>query len=244
MELLCNIIDFQKLSIDACAHASQNGRLPLRVILQVLFFEQMQLRKSLAGCLNVLDTESAPAASVTAPNEITGQIVQRDGWVTVVRENQVLKVDMERMRTRVGELEQEFTKIKEEMKKVTKSHSYLSSPRFVTRRIGCKLLPRSSDVESDVVESTTPTPRASVEQARSSSRHTRHRKKNRSYPRTHAQSSTELPYSWRRPILQYGRTRRGTQAAEMQKRGANILDPVINSTTNLLNEGVLLTLSH
>ncbi|KAL2536171.1 BTB/POZ domain-containing protein [Forsythia ovata] len=176
MELLCNIIDFQKLSIDACAHASQNGRLPLRVILQVLFFEQMQLRKSLAGCLNVLDTESAPAASVTAPNEITGQIVQRDGWVTVVRENQVLKVDMERMRTRVGELEQEFTKIKEEMKKVTKSHSYLSSPRFVTRRIGCKLLPRSSDVESDVVESTTPTPRASVEQARSSSRHTRHRK--------------------------------------------------------------------
>lgn len=173
MEHLCNIIDFQKLSIDACAHASQNGRLPLRVILQVLFFEQMQLRRALAGCLNGLDTESAPAASMTVPNEITGQ---RDGWVTVVRENQVLKVDMERMRTRVGELEQEFTKIKEEMKKVTKSHSYLSSPRFVSRRIGCKLLPRSSDAEPDVVESTAPTPRVSVEQAQSSSRHSRHRK--------------------------------------------------------------------
>jgi len=53
-------------------------------------------------------------------------------------------------------------------------------------------------------------------------------------------------YSWRRPALRYGRTRRRTQAAEMQKRRAKIPDPehVIDSTTNLLNEGSLLTLSH
>ncbi|KAL9267856.1 BTB/POZ domain-containing protein [Drosera capensis] len=38
-ENLCNIITYQKLSIDACAHATQNERLPLRVVLQVLFFE-------------------------------------------------------------------------------------------------------------------------------------------------------------------------------------------------------------
>ncbi|PIM98725.1 hypothetical protein CDL12_28789 [Handroanthus impetiginosus] len=169
-EQLCSIINFQKLSIDACAHASQNERLPLRVILQVLFFEQMQLRTALAGCLNVLDAETAPAAAVG------GQRVQRDGWVKVVRENQVLKVDMERMRSRVGELEQEFKKIKEDMKKVTKSHSYLSSPRFVARGIGCKLLARSSDAQQDILDSTTPTPRASVEQARPSTRHPRHRK--------------------------------------------------------------------
>ncbi|KAK6163442.1 hypothetical protein DH2020_000306 [Rehmannia glutinosa] len=120
-------IYFKKLSIDACAHASQNERLPLRVILQVLFFEQMQLRTAIAGWLNVLHRESAPAASSTAPTEMATQIVQRDGWVTVVRDNQVLKVDMARMRSRVGELEQEFSKIKEGMKNVTKSHSHLSS---------------------------------------------------------------------------------------------------------------------
>ncbi|KAL0390034.1 UNVERIFIED_CONTAM: BTB/POZ domain-containing protein [Sesamum calycinum] len=78
-EQMCTIIDFQKLSIDACAHASQNERLPLRVILQVLFFEQLQLRTSLAGCLHALDAESALAASATAPNEITDQIAQRGG---------------------------------------------------------------------------------------------------------------------------------------------------------------------
>ncbi|XP_057955791.1 BTB/POZ domain-containing protein At3g44820 isoform X2 [Malania oleifera] len=174
-EELCSIIDYQKLSIDACAHASQNGRLPLRIVLQVLFFEQMQLRTALAGCLHVLDTESAPAGPSTIPNDMGGQIVRRDGWVTVVRENQVLKVDLEKMRSRVGELEEEFGKIKQEMKRVTKSHSSLSSPRMVVRRLGCKLLPRSSDAESDIVETTNPTPRASLEQARPS-RHSRHRK--------------------------------------------------------------------
>ncbi|KAK4441251.1 BTB/POZ domain-containing protein [Sesamum alatum] len=171
-EQLCSIIDFQKLSIDACAHASQNGRLPLRVVLQVLFFEQMQLRTALAGCLHLLDTESAPAG----PSETTGQRIQRDGWVTVVRENQVLKTDMERMRSRVVELEEEFSQIKEEMKKVTKSHSYISSPRFLARGIGCKLLPRSSNVEQDILESTAPTPRASVEQAQPSTHRSLHRK--------------------------------------------------------------------
>lgn len=172
---LCNIIDYQKLSIDACAHASQNERLPLRVVLQVLFFEQMQLRTVLAGCLHVLDTESAPAGPLTVPTEMAGQIVQRDGWVTVVRENQVLKVDMENMRSRVGELEEEFSKIKEEMKRVTKSHSSLSSPRLVARKIGCKLLPRPSDAQPDTADSIGPTPRTSVEQSRPS-RHLRHRK--------------------------------------------------------------------
>ncbi|KAE8711381.1 BTB/POZ domain-containing protein [Hibiscus syriacus] len=163
-EELCNIIDYQKLSVDACAHASQNERLPLRVILQVLFFEQMHLRTALAGCLNVLEAESAPtgqgiaptdiAGNVTATSEMAGQIVQRDGWVTVARENRVLKVDMEKMRSRVGELEEEFSKIKQEMKRVTKSHSSLSSPRVVARKFGCKLGAKSLDAQIDVVGST------------------------------------------------------------------------------------------
>ncbi|KAK8644635.1 hypothetical protein V6N13_123937 [Hibiscus sabdariffa] len=52
----------------------------------------------------------------------------------------------------------------------------------------------------------------------------------------------DLPtwFSWRRPALRYGRTRRRRQAAKMQKRRAKIPDPehVIDSTTKLLNEGV------
>lgn len=37
---ICRLMDSKKLSADACAHAVQNERLPLRVVVQVLFFEQ------------------------------------------------------------------------------------------------------------------------------------------------------------------------------------------------------------
>lgn len=174
-EELCNIIDYQKLSIHACAHASQNDRLPLRVVLQVLFFEQLHLRTALAGCLNALDGEIAPAApvAVTSLGDTAGEIVQRDGWVTLVRKNQVLKVDMHRMSSRVGELEEEFSKMKQEMKSVTKSHSSLSSPRVVARKFGCKLVPRLSDAQPESLDRSGSAPRASIERARRSfkSRH-------------------------------------------------------------------------
>ncbi|KAJ4970765.1 hypothetical protein NE237_003864 [Protea cynaroides] len=174
-EHLFNVINYQLLSIDACAHASQNERLPLRVILQVLFFEQLQLRTALAGCLHVLDNEGAPTGVANATSDMAGQILQRGGWVTVVRENQVLRVDMERMRTRVGELEQEFGIIKQQMQRVAKSHSALISPRLFTRGFGCKLLPRSQDAQTDTAESVVRSPRVSVDQAHSS-RPSRHRR--------------------------------------------------------------------
>ncbi|KAH6799597.1 hypothetical protein C2S51_036081 [Perilla frutescens var. frutescens] len=37
---ICKLMDCRQLSADACAHAVQNERLPLRVVVQVLFFEQ------------------------------------------------------------------------------------------------------------------------------------------------------------------------------------------------------------
>lgn len=37
---LCALMDCRKLSPDACAHAVQNERLPLRIVVQVLYHEQ------------------------------------------------------------------------------------------------------------------------------------------------------------------------------------------------------------
>ncbi|TYI51325.1 hypothetical protein E1A91_D12G168200v1 [Gossypium mustelinum] len=37
---LCRILDCRKLSVEACMHVAQNEKLPLRVVVQVLFFEQ------------------------------------------------------------------------------------------------------------------------------------------------------------------------------------------------------------
>ncbi|WOL02460.1 BTB/POZ domain-containing protein [Canna indica] len=44
---LCRILDCKKLSVEACMHAAQNEMLPLRVVVQVLFFEQS--RAAMAG---------------------------------------------------------------------------------------------------------------------------------------------------------------------------------------------------
>ncbi|KAM7479116.1 hypothetical protein LguiA_027329 [Lonicera macranthoides] len=46
---ICKLMDCKKLSVDACMHAVQNERLPLRVVVQVLFFEQVRASAS-SGC--------------------------------------------------------------------------------------------------------------------------------------------------------------------------------------------------
>ncbi|KAK3013913.1 hypothetical protein RJ639_009441 [Escallonia herrerae] len=43
---ICKLMDCKKLSADACMHAVQNERLPLRVVVQVLFFEQVRATAS------------------------------------------------------------------------------------------------------------------------------------------------------------------------------------------------------
>ncbi|KAJ8638322.1 hypothetical protein MRB53_012589 [Persea americana] len=46
---ICKLMDCKKLSTDACIHAAQNERLPLRVVVQVLFFGQARAAQSPAG---------------------------------------------------------------------------------------------------------------------------------------------------------------------------------------------------
>ncbi|KAL0422522.1 UNVERIFIED_CONTAM: BTB/POZ domain-containing protein NPY2 [Sesamum latifolium] len=43
---ICRLMDCKKLSADVCMHAVQNERLPLRVVVQVLFFEQVRAAAS------------------------------------------------------------------------------------------------------------------------------------------------------------------------------------------------------
>ncbi|KAL1224452.1 BTB/POZ domain-containing protein NPY4 [Cardamine amara subsp. amara] len=43
---ICGLLDCRKLSAEACEHAVQNERLPMRVIVQVLFFEQIRANGS------------------------------------------------------------------------------------------------------------------------------------------------------------------------------------------------------
>ncbi|CAK9142862.1 unnamed protein product [Ilex paraguariensis] len=132
-EQLCRLIDCQKLSLEACTHAAQNERLPLRIIVQVLFFEQLQLRTSIAGCFLVSDNLEGSRqlrSGLMAPNE--------GGWATAVRENQVLKVGMDSMRMRVSELEKECSNMRQEIEKLGRGKGS-SAWGGVSKKFGFKI---------------------------------------------------------------------------------------------------------
>ncbi|KAJ7958489.1 BTB/POZ domain-containing protein [Quillaja saponaria] len=49
---ICGLMDVKKLTMDASMHAAQNERLPLRVVVQVLFFEQVRSASSVQSLSN------------------------------------------------------------------------------------------------------------------------------------------------------------------------------------------------
>lgn len=61
---LCSFLDCQKLSPEVRSHASKNERLPLRMVVQVLFFEQ---EKSNTTASKVSSTEAEEQGNGTRP---------------------------------------------------------------------------------------------------------------------------------------------------------------------------------
>ncbi|CAL1372013.1 unnamed protein product [Linum trigynum] len=56
---ICKLMDCKKLSAEASMHAVQNERLPLRIVVQVLFFEQMRQQASSPGGSSTPDLSSS-----------------------------------------------------------------------------------------------------------------------------------------------------------------------------------------
>lgn len=141
-------MDCQKLSLEACTHAAQNERLPLRIIVQVLFFEQLQLRNSIAGCFLVsenLEGSRQLRSGMVGSNE-------GGGWVTAVRENQVLKVGMDNMRMRVSELEMECSNMRNEIEKLGRVKGSGSGTwGNVSRKLGFRLKSQMCSAEEGSV---------------------------------------------------------------------------------------------
>ncbi|KAF8707003.1 hypothetical protein HU200_030530 [Digitaria exilis] len=103
---LCKLIDCQKLSQDASSHAAQNDRLPIQMVVRVLYFEQLRLKSSFSsgGCdggvsQRFMCSSSGVPSSCVSP--------QRDNYASLRRENRELKLEISRMRVRLTELERE-----------------------------------------------------------------------------------------------------------------------------------------
>ncbi|XP_073003342.1 BTB/POZ domain-containing protein At5g03250-like [Typha latifolia] len=113
-EQLCRLMNCQKLSLEACTHAAQNERLPLRVIVQVLFFEQLRLRTTIAGWFFVSDNMDNSHPPRILPKN-------GDGFMqTEITEENEQVLSMDEVRVRISELEKECSTMKQEIEKLGK----------------------------------------------------------------------------------------------------------------------------
>ncbi|KAL5982357.1 26S proteasome regulatory subunit 6B [Asimina triloba] len=120
---LCRVMDCQKLSIDACMHAAQNERLPLRVVVQVLFSEQVKISNAIAN--NALKDAAAesqyqPVMSTRkALLEGTPQSFQ-EGWAAAKKDINTLKFELESMKAKYRELQTDMDNLQRQFEKLSK----------------------------------------------------------------------------------------------------------------------------
>ena len=118
---LCRVMDCQKLSIDACMHAAQNERLPLRVVVQVLFSEQVKISNALAN--NSLketgETQYQPMISNRKSLlEGTPQSFQ-EGWAAAKKDINSLKFELETVKAKYHELQNDMDILQRQFDKLT-----------------------------------------------------------------------------------------------------------------------------
>ncbi|KAK2447000.1 root phototropism protein [Trifolium repens] len=118
---LCRVMDCQKLSIDACMHAAQNERLPLRVVVQVLFAEQVKISTALSNP-SLKEVESFTQPIVTNRKtlvEATPQSFQ-EGWTSAKKDVNSLKFEVESVKAKYLELQNDMENLQKQFDKMLK----------------------------------------------------------------------------------------------------------------------------
>ncbi|KAK6933385.1 NPH3 domain [Dillenia turbinata] len=137
-EQICRLMNCQKLSLEASTHAAQNERLPLRVIVQVLFFEQLRLRTSIAGWFFVsdnLENSQHPSGNLA--------FLRNDGSTQAGTGDKIVAVDD--MRERVLELEKECISMKQELERLVKTKGNWS---IFFKKFGLKLRSQTCEAKT------------------------------------------------------------------------------------------------
>ncbi|KAL5855010.1 hypothetical protein ACOSQ4_004812 [Xanthoceras sorbifolium] len=119
---LCRVMDCQKLSIDACMHAAQNERLPLRVVVQVLFSEQVKISNALAN--NTLKEAGESQYQPLISNrktllEGTPQSFQ-EGWTAAKKDINTLKFELDSVKAKYLELQNDMENLQRQFDKISK----------------------------------------------------------------------------------------------------------------------------
>ncbi|GLJ16899.1 hypothetical protein SUGI_0291540 [Cryptomeria japonica] len=113
---LCKLMDCQKLSAEACMYAAKNHCLPLHVVVQVLYFEQLRLRHEInSGSGNELEYGDNCPSQVMNKRFLSALSSSRDGYEPVRMENRDLRFEFCRMRMRMTDWEKQCVRMNQIM---------------------------------------------------------------------------------------------------------------------------------
>uniref|UniRef100_A0A2P2LY16 Root phototropism protein 3 n=1 Tax=Rhizophora mucronata TaxID=61149 RepID=A0A2P2LY16_RHIMU len=107
---LCRVIDCQKLSMEACMHAAQNERLPLRVVVQVLFSEQVKISNAIANSSRKEAGEMHYQPMIPNRKTLLEGAPQsfQEGWTAAIEDINTLKFELESIKTKYLELQNDM----------------------------------------------------------------------------------------------------------------------------------------
>ncbi|URE16446.1 NPH3 family [Musa troglodytarum] len=121
---VCSLMDCQKLSREACAHAAQNERLPVQTVVQVLFYEQQRFRDATSGSFT---WGESPALSLRSTPCSTKHRGGTDELSRLQRENDDLRMQLLRMRMQLKEVEKPSAQIPSAQKPPLPKKSFINS---------------------------------------------------------------------------------------------------------------------
>ncbi|XVF42780.1 hypothetical protein PTKIN_Ptkin01aG0392300 [Pterospermum kingtungense] len=119
-EQVCKVLDFQKMSPEACEHAAKNERLPLRAVVQVLYMTQLQMRDTFTKEVKDYDDK----------------LVKEED-----EEEDEVRMELEKMSIKVKKLEKDCSMLKKEIRSGCSSQNVknekVSMWAEMKRKLGC-----------------------------------------------------------------------------------------------------------
>ncbi|XAR54265.1 hypothetical protein NMG60_11029319 [Bertholletia excelsa] len=133
-EEVCHALDCHKMSKKASEHAAQNSRLPMRVVVQVLFANQLQLRDKVEREVKESDERLRKLETEEGESER-----EEEEEVATVMGNyeEEMRVEMEKMGSKVMELEKECLEMRREIESGKGKKEKVSIWREMKRKFGC-----------------------------------------------------------------------------------------------------------
>ncbi|XP_027908730.1 BTB/POZ domain-containing protein At3g22104 isoform X2 [Vigna unguiculata] len=123
---ICCVLNYEKLSPQACIHLSQNKKFPSKSAVQALISQQSKLKNLLhvtpsTSSYNDSPCSSSGAAQKVKKDKTSEQVVLYAGNFDLSTDNEKLKAHLQGMQWRVMELEKFCRKMQVQMAKITKS---------------------------------------------------------------------------------------------------------------------------